>query len=208
MFVSSSRLLSREKIVLRDPMLGRSLLVGLIAAGVGFLVLGPFAHWLTVRFFSDTAPAPFGIPLWMLSGATNVLAQVTGVFSSAILSVILVAALVLIQRWVGRKWLAVGLGILMWTLIEGFSSGQGFVLALLNSALTMFVLLRWGVLAMVMMRIYTQFAWLARATDYEHWTSQGAILVICVVSASAGFGVWAACGRGSAAKPVAGGVPR
>ena len=106
-----------------------------------------------------------------------------------------ISVLVLLQRWVGRRWLAIGLALLVWIFLGGAGSLTWLLIYLGGAGLTMFALLRWGVLAMVMTEITIEMMWYVRAVDYGHWISQGAVYGLVLMVAFVLYGVWASTGR-------------
>ncbi len=198
MCVSMSRLLSREKPTLRDPLLGRSVLAGMISAGVVFTLLVPGVHWVR-GFMGDEPLWPMGINLDLVHGGRVALAQVLNVTMLIGMTFVEVGALVVIQRVVKRRWLAVALAVVVWTLIEGTGSPLWFGIELVRNALFMFVLLRFGILALVVANMAHALAFHSRAVDYTHWTSEGAVMAVVVIGLLAVYGAWAATGRATRA---------
>lgn len=193
MFVSSSRLLSLEHPSSRDPLVGRAVLAGLIVGGGLYTLLYPLLRTVRVMV-QDTSPWLFGINVDMVHGGARALANVIDsplVFAMAFLQV---SALVLFQRAVGRRWLAAALAVVVWTLFDGFSGLESFLVALSTSAVLMVALLRWGIVTLVVTQITIGLAWHARAVDYGHWTSGGATMALVAVVVLALYGAWAATG--------------
>jgi hypothetical protein len=127
------------------------------------------------------------------------LAQVLNVTMLIGMTFVEVGALVVIQRVVKRRWLAVALAVVVWTLIEGTGSPLWFGIELARNALFMFVLLRFGILALVVTNMAHALAFHARAVDYTHWTSEGAVMAVVVIGLLALYGAWAATGRATRA---------
>lgn len=194
MFISSSRLLSRDRTVWRDPVIGSSVLYGMLAGGGYFICAFGAGRWLEARG-DGPAPWPWGIDLELLVSPARSLSGVLQSVFDAIFALIMISALVLIQRAVKRRWLAIAATILLWTVLDGFNDVESFVRALAFSVLLMILLLRWGVVSMVVALGTVSLAWRARAIDFGHWTAQGAVYATAAVALMALYGAWAATGR-------------
>jgi len=197
MFVSSCRMLRVDRTGVRDPLLGHSVLVGLIAAGLLFTVLVPGLRWLQ-SLFSETASWPLSINLDLVTGGRLALGSVLNVTMAVAMAFLNVAALVVIQRMVRRRRVSIVLAIVLWVLIDEPGTVNGFVISLLAHVGLMIVLLRWGALAMVVATVGQGLAWHARAVDLTHWTSEGAVFALIALVAMAAYGVWAATGKATA----------
>jgi serine/threonine-protein kinase len=193
MFISTSRLLSRTRPVWRDPVLGRGLLAGMIFGAVYFVFAFPFRHWIGLQS-GGPPPNLWGINLVLLSGTMPALSELLDVTMQIGIGFLKVAALVLLQRWVGRRWLAVGLALFLWTLMTGFGTLTWFLIGLGNAVIMMVVLLRWGVVSMVMVQITAELMWDMRAVDYGYWTSTGAVFALVLALILVIYGMWAATG--------------
>jgi hypothetical protein len=199
MFISSSRLLSRARPIWRDPVLGRAVLAGMFFGALYFIFAFPLRRWLELE---GGSPPPYlwGINLAMLSGTMPALSELLDMTMQIGISFLKISALVLLQRWVGRRWLAVALALFLWTFISGFGSLTWFLIGFGNAVITMVVLLRWGVVAMIMVPIAAELMWHMRAADYAHWTSAGAVYALVVAVLFVAYGVWA--GTGSTLRAV------
>lgn len=195
MFISSSRLLSRARPVWRDPVLGGSVLTGMLFGAIYFIVAFPLRRWIETAG-GDPAPYLWGINLNQLSGAMPALSLVVGAGMQMGFAFLKVSTLVLLQRWVKRRWLAVALALVVWVLMSGFSNLTGILVGLGGAVITMGVLLRWGVLAMVMAQVLTELMWHMRAVDYGSWTAQGATFALVLGVLFLVYGMWAATGGG------------
>jgi hypothetical protein len=198
MFVSSCRLLRADRTGVRDPLLGHSVLVGLVAAGLLFTALVPGLRWAQ-SLFSDTEAWPLGINLDLIAGGRLALGNVLNVTMAVAMAFLKVAALVVIQRLIRRRLLSIVLAIGLWVLIDEPGTANAFAISLLAHVGLMFVLLRWGALAMVAATVGQGLAWHARAVDLAHWTSEGAVFAVIVLVAMAAYSVWAATGKATAA---------
>ena len=112
-----------------------------------------------------------------------------------------IVALVVSHYFLRRRWLTLALTVVIWTVILGIGSPQAIVFHLGASLLMLAVLLRWGIVALVVMNTAIPLGWLARCTDLSAWYAQGAILSLMTFAALAAYGVWAATATGGAAQP-------
>lgn len=199
MFVSSSRLLSRQNVHWRDPLLGRSVLSGLLLGALCFLLMVPAWRWVAQFIVSE--------PMWPLSFDAKVLMGGRFALARIELPIVIgmvflyVSALVVLQRWVRRRWLAAVLGVFVWTVLGNFyGSPMEFVGGVLRFAVFMVVLLRWGTIALVVAVTTFSMAWMARAVDYTHWTAGGATIALVLVTLLAVYGAWAATGTDRSAR--------
>jgi len=196
MFVSSSRLLSRPQVQWRDPLIGQSVLVGLIAGAASFLLFGPVRRVAMVWREGGGVPL-LGIDPRLLVGGRESLALVLDQAFMLVMSFLLIVGLVAVQYGVKRRRLAAAIALVIWTLVGGDTSPWGLAGHLVVSAISLWVLLRWGVVAMVTGRVVLQICWLARSADWSAWTAQGPLLALGLLMVLALYGVWAATGRGA-----------
>ena len=194
MFVSTSRCLSREHVVLRDALLGRSVLIGMIAGGAWFTLIEPGVRALRVATESP-GPWPFWINLSLLEGGRIALAQILDVPMVMLFVFLQISALVLVQGAVKRRFLAAAIGVVIWAVIDGISSPLSLVTALATATFLMVVLLRFGALALIVTHLTISLIWHARAVDYSHWTAEGALIAVGALVVVAAYGVWASTGR-------------
>jgi serine/threonine-protein kinase len=193
MFVSSSRLLSRGRGQWRDPLIGQSVLVGVLAGTLIFLVKGPLRMTiLTLR--EGRQPFLLGYNFDLLLGQRQTLASMVEMLTVVAMGFLLVLALVVLRMMVKRPWLAIGLAVVVWTLIGGVESFEQFVYGLVTSSIMMVVLLRWGVVALLVAAVADRWAWSARSTDWSAWYSQPAIVALLIVTVVLLYAAWAATG--------------
>jgi serine/threonine-protein kinase len=196
MFVSSSRLLSRREVLWRDPLIGQSVLVGLIAGALGFLVVGPalreFRHLVT-----GDPVAPLGIDLRLLAGGRQTLAVLLNQAFTLVTAFLLVTGLVALQYGLKRRGPVLAAALVIWTLVGGTGSVWTLLGSFAFSVISLIVLLRWGVVAMVIGHVVRSLCWNARSADWDAWTAQGPLLALGLLVALALYGVWAATGRGA-----------
>jgi len=194
MFVSSSRLFSQPHIPRRDPLIGQSVLVGLIGAGVAFLVVGPLIWNVFDPLLGK--PQPLGGVSFDVAVSQR---QALGlVLNQAMLigyMFLHIMALVLIRALVRKPWLAVALTLAVWLLLSGPGNLTAVVAGLFQVGLTLFILLRWGVVAFIMERIAMHIVWSARPLEMDGWTSQGSLVLVAALILLALYGAWAAMGQ-------------
>ena len=138
---------------LRDPLVGRDLLVGTLAGTCGVMVLalpGVIDPWL-----GQALPMPTFGELNVLQGPAHWAAIVTGSLAfSVVKSLVALLLLVVFRIWLRRDW-AAGAGVaLVVALITTLSDSPRVdlvygVAGILTGALIAFVLVRFGVLALV-----------------------------------------------------------
>jgi serine/threonine-protein kinase len=193
MFVSSSRLLSRPRVQWLDPVIGKSVLVGMLAAGIRLTIYGPLNWWVDYGL-SGEPPRPLGYNLQLLRGQREALSWILdqSLFFGFIL--IFVMALVVIQMMFKRRVLTLALTVAVWTLLHGPSSLEALLFILVNVGISLVVLLRWGVVAYLISMVMLQIGFIARAADWSAWHSQAAVLALLVVVAVTVYGAWAAMG--------------
>ena len=193
MFVSWNRLFSRPRIEWRDPLLGQSVLVGLLFGAALFLIRSPL-RW-TISTWLE------GAPYWLnfyntdlLLGQRIVLGDLFGAFLSGCRWFLLVATLVVLRLWIQRAWVAVLVAVLLWPLMDGFTLGEGMIYSIVGATISMFLLLRWGIVAMLLANAFLSLGWMARSPDWSAWHANAAVMTLLFVAALAAYGFWAALG--------------
>jgi len=193
MFVSSSRLLSRPRVQWLDPVIGKSVLIGVLFAGIRLIINGPVNWW--VRYWTNgEPPRPLFYDLELLQGQRVALSSVLDLALGLDFILIFVMALIVIRMMVKRRIPALILTLVVWTLIDGPSSTAGIALSLVTAMISMVVLLRWGVLALVTSFLLMWIGYGAQAADWSAWHAQGAVLALVIVVAVTLYGAWAAVG--------------
>jgi hypothetical protein len=199
--ISWSRLLSGR---FRDPMVGRDVLIGTIAGAV----LIAFAH------LQRLVPAWIGMPPpGPIQFATSTLVSVRHVgyfllysIAAYVIAAIALTAGVVITRPIVRSQ-AVAVAIVFVFLTVAFFAGGGesltflIIFAALSAAALMFVMIRWGLLAMAVMGIV--FGWLRfipMTLDTTAWYAGRSFFVMGLIAALAIFGFFVAL----AGKPLFG----
>jgi hypothetical protein len=193
LLISWNRLLSGR---LRDPLVGRDILFGILA---GCLVA-------LVAFIQNSVPAFANVPaltpipprsetLGNLSQLVFVLLDLVG---NAIFPIGTVTLLVLLSVLLRRRWLAIAVSGLAWTLIYlGLSENLQVDLpaALLVGALLVFVAARFGILA-----LYATFFTvgiviaLPLTLDFSQWYAGRSLFILLIIVGLAFGGFWVALG--------------
>ncbi len=195
MFVSLSRLMSRERVEWRDPLMGQSVLAGLFMGGLTFCLRGPFYYWLA-GVITDQPTAMMGSNLLLLRGQRLALAVVFDQAMVLGLSFVMVLVLVLMQALVKRRRWSVLLAVIVWTLMSGVGGLEQLLLNLVAAAILMTTLLRFGVMAMVVHQVVLGLAWQARVADWSAWYAEGPLIVLAALAVLAVYGAWAASAPG------------
>jgi hypothetical protein len=194
MFISSSRLLSRPAVQWRDPLIGQSILIGMLAAGLDFLVCGPLA-WTLTSLVDGRPPFPMGVDLALLQGQRHALALILDQSLMIVFMFVHIMALVVSRFLLKKRIPTIALTLTIWTLFASPGSASEIGLALLSSGIFLFVLLRWGVVAMVAGRVVLGLAWKIRPADFTSWYCWGSVLVLVALALLAAYGAWAAVGN-------------
>ena len=193
LFVSSSRLLSRPKVQWLDPVIGKAVLVGILAGGVRLLIEAPLRWWF-LTWKNGEAHTPLGINLQMLQGQREALASI---FDLALLfgfTMIFVMALILIRMMVKNRILTLAITAVVWTLLDGPESLDLLPFTVINVIISLVVLLRWGVLAFFVSLMMLGVGYDARAADWSAWWAQGPALALGFIVVLTLYGAWAAIG--------------
>lgn len=196
MFVSASRLFSQPAIPRRDPLIGQSILVALIGAGVAFLLVGPL-RWVVIDPL-------LGRPLILSSANADVMVSQRLALGLLLNQAMLIGfqflhimALVLVRFLVKKPAIAVVLTLAVWTLLAAPGNPTAAVLALGSAGISLAILLRWGVVAFIVQRMALHVLWNARPLDMDSWYSQGSVLLVGALALLAVYGAWAATARNS-----------
>jgi serine/threonine-protein kinase len=203
MFVSLSRLLSRPRIELRDPLLGRSALIGLSAGALLFALGGPLRSvFLAAVQGSPADPLSYELPV--LLGQRMAVFGLAGAFVAGTYAFLFVGLLVVLRLLFRKSWPAMVLASLLWPLMWGSDSPEEYVVSVVWSVVALVVVLRAGALALLIANVVSTLGQLAAAPDWSAWTGQAAVLAVVCVVALAGYGVWAAmAGRRASASGTA-----
>lgn len=201
MFISSSRLLSRPAIQWRDPLIGQSILIGMLAAGLDFLIHGPLT-WTLAGIVDGRPPNPMVVNLSLLQGQRHALSLIFEQSLMIVFMLVHIMALVISRFLLKKRVPTIALTLAIWTLFASPGNAQEIALALLSSAIFLFVLLRWGVVAMVVGRVVLGLAWSIRPVDFTSWYCRGSVMVLVALALLAAYGAWAAIGNRAGRRPI------
>jgi len=193
MFISSSRLLSRPRLQWLDPILGKSVLIGIIGGSLEFLVRAPVRRLLT-PLWSDEFLTPLYINMSLFQGQRHALATVLDQALLLAFMFMFVVTLVLIRKMVHRIPLSLALTLLVWTFLKGPGTMSDIGFNLVSSIIMMVLLLRWGVVTLLISQIVLNLSWQTRATDWTAWYAESAVIILVALTMLTGYGVWAAIG--------------
>lgn len=194
MFVSSSRLLSRPGVQWRDPLLGVSVLVGVVAGALSFTVTGPVRH-LVVSALGQEAEWPLWLNPTLLRGQRAALAYFLDQSMTVAIAVLLVVVLVVARYLVHSRGLAFLVTLMVWTAAGGAATWAGALTGLVVAAVGLAVLVRAGVVAYVLSLVVNTWCWGARAADWSAWHSEGPLIGLVLVLLLVAYGFWAATGH-------------
>ncbi len=186
--ISWNRLLAGDW---RDPLVGRDLLLGAVF-GFGLLLVGYLQlrapHWLGLP-----SPTPAAIELRGLLGARNLAALVGAQVLNSLLAPSFILFLLLLFNIILRKrWVATAVVWLLFTLPGGLA-GENLLIdlpfAAIGAALTLFILLRFGLLAMFFSQFFIlMFNFFPITPDLSVWYAGGTLLCLSVGLALILFG--------------------
>jgi len=205
--VSWSRLVGRKSRNWRDPLLGRSVLGGLVA-GTVLLFVDYLAH--VVLGAVQGGPVKPQMGNWdVLLGQRYALAEILETFLvDTILDAFVLAFLLVVAKVVLRRtWLAVVAAGLVSAIMSGFEIMSDFAMSgfapstpgaiviaaiVVQTAVRIGVLLRFGLVGICAAVAVSGIGPLTRTADWTAWHSQPAIMAIVAVAALAAYGYWAA----------------
>jgi serine/threonine-protein kinase len=205
MFVSSSRLLSRPRIVWRDPLLGRSALLGLAAGALLFALGGPLRR-VILTWVQGAPPYPIPFDADLFLGQRAALGGVLEALLNGVQGFLLVLVVVVLRLALKRPWLAAAVTVCVWPVVwgTGLASVDRYLFEWLGAAVSLVVLLRAGVLTYVLASVVALLAGVAAVPDWSAWYAQGAVMAVTAAAAIAVYGVWAAVARSGADPPRGG----
>jgi serine/threonine-protein kinase len=188
--ISWSRLLAGR---IRDPLVGRDLLIG-AAAGVFTGCWWGFYRWL-LEWLALPAELPRTTALISLSGTTETIGSICQLFAfSLYMPVGWLFLLLLVRVLLRRQWIAI-LAVLLFAAATAVPSAANpvifFVYMSVAFGVFLFVLIRFGLLAPVFWGIYM---WLASSVvltlDSSAWYAGRSWFTLVLFSALAGYGFW------------------
>jgi serine/threonine-protein kinase len=179
--ISWNRLLAGDY---RDPLVGRDLLLG---AFFGFVsAFCSYLYVLIPQWMGMPASTPLGTSLSGLDGTQYAVALVAAQgINALILPSVLLFLLLIFSIVLRRRWAAAGMLFVVMTLL-GAQSGEhpsiDWLFAMLSAALTLFVLLRLGLLAAGFMQFFaTAFYLFPMTTDFSAWYAGTTIFALAVM---------------------------
>jgi serine/threonine-protein kinase len=182
MLISWSRLLGGR---LKDPLVGRDLLVGAAGAAVIDAIRD-----LVVRLWPGPPPAPAAILPFYSASARDAIGLALSLPVSDVLSVLgTVFFLVLARRWLRREWIAAVLVTVLFSLAAvGFDTAY-LVAQTVAVALVVFITIRFGVLAALVTSVLSDALFYFVATaDWSVWYFAAGPIAALVVLAIAVWG--------------------
>jgi hypothetical protein len=204
LLVTSTRLVERRW---RDPLVGRSILIG-VAGGTVFFCLGPMAALLTR--LPGLGPAKYYYATGTLMPVASFAGLLGAIITTSILYALIIAGLLFISRLVLRR------DGLAWAAVAGFAflgafdngSGLGIALAILCTALRTAILIAstraGGLLASAVQMAVYGFLWNTPLTvDFGQWYVWRSCFVVSLVAGLAFWGFRNVLGKQSAFPAVA-----
>jgi serine/threonine-protein kinase len=176
----------------RDPMVGRDLLFGTLF-GVAYVVL--------ILSFNliDPGPSRNFQASYLMGGRAVGYGLVQHLFQGVITSTEFFLMIFLLRVLVRKEWIAGGLFVAIWAVVQNYSNGNdgwlGILLFVLIFSLLVIILLRCGLFAMVVTIFLIDWVNQTFATmDLGSWYGLSSLIVILVVAAMAGYGFWTSLG--------------
>ena len=180
---------------LRDPRIGREILVGLVLGGLYLMLLDPLS-----RIF-DVTPLPYSPSLGLLDRFRDLFQVLAGAFGGALLLALLWALVLLLSTLLlRRRWLGVG-GLWVAMLVLGTGWGifelRLFVLMkVLFATVMVFVLVRYGLLALAAALFARDVLEMFPVTlDSSLWYFPHALVSIVTLLALAAWAAWRSLGE-------------
>ena len=182
MLISWSRLLGGR---LRDPLVGRDLLVGAAGAAVT-----DAARDLIVRLWPGPPPGPGPFDPFYSASARDAIALGFSLPVSNVVSVLgVVFFLVVARRWLRREWSAALLVTVLFSL-SSIGLDTAYLLAgIVSVALVVFIAIRFGLLAALVTSVLSDaLYYFVRTADSSAWYFHSGPMIIAVVLALAIWG--------------------
>jgi len=201
--VSWSRLLAGG---FRDPLVGRDILFGCLlgAFGIASVRFG----WHVPGWLGHPPPQPYFGITWQFLGARPVIADLSNnLIGALIVSFVILFTLFLLRALLRKKWLTAIISVLLITFFRP-PSGDPFttvtvVSILITTSLTVFLLLRFGLLAIVASHFFNDIlGGFPLTTQMSAWYSGLSIAGILLMAAIAFYSFYTSLGG----RPVFGGA--
>jgi hypothetical protein len=186
--ISWNRLLAGDY---RDPLVGRDILIGALF-GFASALLG-YLQTLAPQWLGMAATTPLTSVLTGFEGTQYVIGLFVGQIVNALLYPAALLLLLLLFSIIFRRWwIAVGAVFLMLTLLGALTSENpsiDWLFGMLNAALVLVVLLRFGLLACVFTQFFAlAFFFFPMTTDFSAWYAGDTAFALAVVVALALYG--------------------
>jgi serine/threonine-protein kinase len=183
--ISWSRLLAGG---IRDPMVGLDVLFGCLLSITGICVVR--AAWFVPGWLGHPPVQPYAGPQWQLLGARAIISDLSiNILSAILVSLASLALLFLFRTLLRRDWAAA----VVFVLFFGFLVAQGtgtlavvLVPRLILSSLSVYLLIRFGVLALVAANVFNVFlASFPLTTQMSAWYADTSLAGIALMAAIA-----------------------
>ena len=183
LLISWSRLLGGQY---RDPLVGRDLLAGGFAGAL--LALAGFVGNAIPYWLNFPGETPLSIPSAALGSPNEVLAMLLSMFLSAVVSALIaLTILFLVHALVRVEWVTIAVTYLFVVLqgLGGENFKLEFPLALVSAAIVLFVLVRFGVLALLFVQFFANLILvIPYSFDFGRWyAARGVFLVLLTLGA-------------------------
>jgi serine/threonine-protein kinase len=193
--VSWTRLLAGG---LRDPLVGRDLLLGCLlgAFSIALVRLG----WFVPSWLGHPPPQPYSGPEWQLLGARTMIAYISNdLIGAPVFWIAALFVLFLLRVLLRKQWAAVVVWVLVYTMFRpptvDLLAPVIFVTGLISTSLTVWLLIRFGLLAVVagevMNNILGSFP---LTTQGSVWYASMSLAGIVLTAAVASYGFYTCLG--------------
>ena len=194
--VSWSRVLAGN---LRDPVVGRDVLLGCVLAGIQIVVVR--AGWYVSNWLGSVPPQPYLGPTVEFLGLRGILPSMTSLFPFAIvISLGQLLILFLLRVFLRREWTAAIAFVVLFTVFGtiGLPVASGWPLLvqqLVISSLTVFLMLRFGVLPIVAGAVFSSILGnLPLTTQISAWYAGISLAGLLVAAAMAFYAFYISLG--------------
>ncbi len=187
-----------------DPLIGRDVLAGALLgtiAALSNIALDALPYWFNVRGLTPIFAVPYS-----MSTPNRLLSIILGqVFGAVLFSLVVLSLLFLARILLRNQWLAIAVTFLLVTVLQLGISGENFWAALpftaVIGALTLLVLIRFGLLALfVFHTYYIMLNTMPITLDFSRWYIGRSMFLLLLLVALAIYGFRAAL----AGRPVFG----
>ena len=177
----------------RDPLIGRDILIGAFS-GVALTLLG-YAQAFVPRLLGMPDTTPTVVALGAFNGTRYYIALLTAqIINSFIFPAALLFLLVLFSLIFRRKWIAVGgmgLAFFLLGMMGGEHPSIDWVFAAIYAVLIVFLLMRFGLLAMVVAQFFGYlFFFFPVTTNFSAWYAGATIFALGIGVALVAYGFY------------------